>query len=187
MPALPTFDPYFGFNLDEIDFDSLGPVDTSTAPVLSMDDYAFLNSFTTPAITENPIITTSTLGAAAHPVPNAGTSMGGSMGIFAVTTNTTTASKKRKSGKQGGARRRRQRAPPAPRPRKKHRNAGPRRVGSAPAPERQCTNLSVLLRRWATERALLEAAASTYGGAAIFGCHRDAEGPAISLINVMAY
>ncbi|KAJ7679626.1 hypothetical protein B0H17DRAFT_1139153 [Mycena rosella] len=166
MPALPTFDPYFGFNLDEIDFDSLGLVDTSTAPVLSMDDYAFLNSFTTPAITENPIITTSTLGAAAHPVPNAGTSMGGSMGIFAVTTNTTTASKIRKSGEQGGARRRRQRAPPAPRVR-------------PPLP-----NSSVLLSRWATERALLEATASTYGGAAIFGCHRDAEGPAIGLINV---
>ncbi|KAJ7631497.1 hypothetical protein B0H17DRAFT_1150267 [Mycena rosella] len=143
MPALPTFNPDF-FNFDGIDFDSLGPVDTNAAPQLSLENYAFLNSFNTPAIVENYSTPTVAIAAAAHLVPNASTSVGGSTGVFAVTTNTTVAPKKRKRVEQGGGSKKKTKAPPAPqmrlllpKKRKQGSDAGTKRVGSAPPPERQ--------------------------------------------------
>ncbi|KAJ7643276.1 hypothetical protein B0H17DRAFT_1148554 [Mycena rosella] len=152
MPALPTFNPDF-FNFDGIDFDSLGPVDTNAAPQLSLDNYAFLNSFNTPAIVENYSTPTVAIAAAAHLVPNAGTSMGGSTGIFAVTKNTNVAPKQRKHVEQGGGSKKKTKsaagasdAPaaasaalntPVQKKRKQRSNAGTKRVGSAPPPERQ--------------------------------------------------
>ncbi|KAJ7635943.1 hypothetical protein B0H17DRAFT_1149586 [Mycena rosella] len=152
MPALPTFNPDF-FNFDGIDFDSLGPVDTNTAPQLSLDNYAFLNSFNTPAIVENYSTPTVAIATAAHLVPNAGTSVGGSTGIFAVTTNTTVASKKCKRVEQGGSSKKKTKsaagasdAPaaagaasntPIQKKRKQRSDAGTKRVGSVPPPERQ--------------------------------------------------
>ncbi|KAJ7614221.1 hypothetical protein B0H17DRAFT_1220624 [Mycena rosella] len=158
-PAGVSWEPAFDF--DDFDFDSLGLMDlsnTGNAPTLSMDDYTFLNSLP-PILSTNatPIstITTSTLGDTSNLVPAAGASMGGSMSVFAVSTNTTApastaapantaASKKRKNAEQGGGVKKKTKPSiaksagnTASDKRKERSDKGTKRAGSMAPPERQ--------------------------------------------------
>ncbi|KAJ7662499.1 hypothetical protein B0H17DRAFT_1144286 [Mycena rosella] len=157
----PASNPACNFDDFNFDVDLLPPMDLSNVDNAPALDYAFLNilgpvlptnAIAAPTVATSNLTTAAPTIATAKFVPAAGASMGGAMGVFAVSTNTTPL-KKRKGGNQGGSTKKKMKstagasaAPPAagaasdvpaPKKRKARSNKGTKRAGSMLPPESQ--------------------------------------------------